>query len=533
MRNKNLIYRTLHEKINLLVISTLLTAVGFAQGVGINDDGSMPVDGAILDVKSNNQGMLIPRMTEAQRDAITPDTQSMLIYQTNNDSGFYYYDGSNWNPFLIDGAAANSGWSTKGNTGTTVGTHFIGTTDAEDFAIYTNNVERVRVLASGTGGVGIGTTPAPGTPLHIMKKTGSSGNLAGFVIERTFGSALAAGSNTTTGIKWETEDSDGNVQTSAGIYGGFSDNTAASHKSILQFYTVDIGGTTLIKRMAITEDGNVSIGTTTPNAKFTVLNSTNTTSSQVAGFSRSGTGASGNGLFFTHGSAAADYNSITKAGDAGIFFDTDGNPTVASSTTGLTIAPHSVSGLGVLGIRIVENGNVGIGTAAPTNLLSVNGTANNPAGAWGVFSDARIKKVNSEFTDGLEVVKRIRPVRFNYKKTAPFASQDEQIGIVAQELEKIAPYMVDKYKWEKYDDFREVNNQAYVFLLINAIKDLSAISEDLSVSLAEQQQIIEGQKGEIEDLRSENAKKGYQSEIDELKAELEKIKKMLNQQTKK
>ena len=46
-----------------------------------------------------------------------------------------------------------------------------------------------------------------------------------------------------------------------------------------------------------------------------------------------------------------------------------------------------------------------------------------------------------------------------------------QIGIVAQELEKIAPYMVDKNATKDFDDLRSVNNQAYIFLLINAVKE--------------------------------------------------------------
>ena len=148
----------------LLILNLKLSTFNiFAQGVGINDDGAMPVDGAILDVKSTSGGMLIPRMTEAQRDAISPDTQSMLIYQTNNDSGFYYYDGTTWNPFLVGGSAANSGWSTKGNLGTTSGTNFIGTIDSIDWVIKTNNNEKMRI--TGNGNVGIGTD----TPTHLLQ----------------------------------------------------------------------------------------------------------------------------------------------------------------------------------------------------------------------------------------------------------------------------------------------------------------------------------------------------------------------------
>lgn len=131
----------------------------------------------------------------------------------------------------------------------------------------------------------------------------------------------------------------------------------------------------------------------------------------------------------------------------------------------------------------MASGNVGIGTTAPSAKLSVNGTANNSTGSWGVFSDARIKTVNSDFTDGLNVISKIHPVIFNYNTNAPFMAEGEQIGIVAQELEKIAPYMVSQKEYLKIKDLREVNNQAYVFLLINAVKELSSQNVQLKAEL--------------------------------------------------
>jgi hypothetical protein len=98
------------------------------------------------------------------------------------------------------------------------------------------------------------------------------------------------------------------------------------------------------------------------------------------------------------------------------------------------------------------------------------GTCSNTSGSWSAFSDARIKTVKSEFKDGLAVIKQINPVRFVYNENAPFKSKDVQIGIVAQDLEKVAPYMVTKTNEGEIQDLREVNSQAYVFLLINAVK---------------------------------------------------------------
>jgi len=139
---------------------------------------------------------------------------------------------------------------------------------------------------------------------------------------------------------------------------------------------------------------------------------------------------------------------------------------------------------------VVNQGNIGIGTTGPSAKLSVNGAANNATGSWGVFSDERVKTVSGEFTDGLNVISKIRPVVFMYNDNAPYKINSQQVGIVAQELEKIAPYMVSKKKFDNFSDLREVNNQAYVFLLINAVKEqqhkieaLEKMLKDLSLKI--------------------------------------------------
>jgi hypothetical protein len=72
------------------------TTGSLAQGVAINTDNSPPDESAILDVSSTSGGVLIPRITEAQRDAISSPATGLMVFQTNNKSGFYYFNGSSW-----------------------------------------------------------------------------------------------------------------------------------------------------------------------------------------------------------------------------------------------------------------------------------------------------------------------------------------------------------------------------------------------------------------------------------------------------
>jgi hypothetical protein len=55
-----------------------------------------PHTSALLEVASTTKGMLAPRMTQAQRNAILSPATGLLIYQTNANPGFYYYTGIGW-----------------------------------------------------------------------------------------------------------------------------------------------------------------------------------------------------------------------------------------------------------------------------------------------------------------------------------------------------------------------------------------------------------------------------------------------------
>ena len=79
----------------------------FADNVGIGAEPSEP--SAILDVNSTTQGVLLPSMTEAQRNAIATPATGLLVFQTDNTPGFYYYDGANWTAIAGGGGGSSSG----------------------------------------------------------------------------------------------------------------------------------------------------------------------------------------------------------------------------------------------------------------------------------------------------------------------------------------------------------------------------------------------------------------------------------------
>lgn len=184
------------KKILFAIVLLFFLSGLFAQNVGINDDGSEPDASAILDVNSTSKGILIPRMTQAQRNLISEPATGLMVYQTDETAGFYYFNGTAWlaigssytetDPVYSASAASEvsaadisnwntafgwgQGWGITGTAGTSPETHFLGTTDNAGLAFRTNNTERLRITP--VGNVGIGTS----SPLRRLEVASSAGS---------------------------------------------------------------------------------------------------------------------------------------------------------------------------------------------------------------------------------------------------------------------------------------------------------------------------------------------------------------------
>lgn len=154
----------------LLLCLALLPVQGFAQNMSVNLDGSAPDPSAMLDISDTTKGLLVPRMTQSQRNNIVSPAVGLLIFQTDVNPGFRWYNGSSWNS-----PGASTTWSLEGNSGVTTPSNFLGTTDSTDLLLKTNGQPRMVVAANGNLGIGQST---PISPLHIgdnLQLTGSPG----------------------------------------------------------------------------------------------------------------------------------------------------------------------------------------------------------------------------------------------------------------------------------------------------------------------------------------------------------------------
>lgn len=109
-----------------------------AQSVAINTDGSTADNSAILDLKSTNQGVLVPRMTASQRGLIAFPATGLMVYQTDAPVGFYFYNGTSWT--TLNGTNGQ-GLPTGGTTG-----QVLAKVNATDY-----NTQWVTPIAGGSG----------------------------------------------------------------------------------------------------------------------------------------------------------------------------------------------------------------------------------------------------------------------------------------------------------------------------------------------------------------------------------------------
>ena len=129
-------------------------------------------------------------------------------------------------------------------------------------------------------------------------------------------------------------------------------------------------------------------------------------------------------------------------------------------------------------------GRVGINAQDPAAMLVVNGDAVNLTGVWGVYSDERLKEDVQPYHDGLDAVLRLKPVTFHYNGREGLSGEGAQVGLIAQQVEQVAPYMVSQRQGADLDDVRVMSTQALPYMLVNAIQELEAKLAELERRLA-------------------------------------------------
>jgi hypothetical protein len=510
----------------IFCIILILYGINTFSQVSINTDGSDPDNSAMLDVKSTTRGVLIPRMTTAERDAISSPSNGLMIYNTSINK-FNYYNGSGWD--IIGAAGIDGDWNISGNN----------------------------IYSAVSGNVGIGTS-LPTRKLHVVE-TGVSAvadfqrtscataTIVGGLANTFFGSRsnhpVAFGSKNSEHIWIDTNGIVGIGTTSpveqldvnGGIrVGSSTNNNAGSIRwSGTQMEYNDgsvwspIGDSCLWTQSGDSiynvKTGNIGIGTTSPveqldvNGGIRVGSSTNNNAGTIRW--------SGTQMEYNDGAAWKTF------GDSCLWWQSGGN--IYNLNTGrvgigttfpqydlhlegydptMTITNHyhtmerstkfyfdpygfciqNESSLdyniylcpGSLPTMVLKkDGVVGINTIWPTANLSVYGSANKIGGGmWSVLSDARSKENVVKYSKGLSELLQLRPVSFNYKEKFEWGN-DTYVGLIAQEVEKVIPEMVTEIEISGINDFREIDPNDIIYMLINAVKEQQKQIDELNMQM--------------------------------------------------
>jgi hypothetical protein len=130
------------SKILLSLTFSMMVMGAIAQKDNVGIGTTKPDQSAALEISSSNKGLLTPRMSLQQRNSIQNPATGLIVYQTDLLSGFYFYDGKEWKSMASETGAKSiadaTNWGLTGNSGTTAGTNFIGTTDNVPLVIKVN-----------------------------------------------------------------------------------------------------------------------------------------------------------------------------------------------------------------------------------------------------------------------------------------------------------------------------------------------------------------------------------------------------------
>ena len=290
--------------------------------------------------------------------------------------------------------------------------------------------------------LGIGTT-SPSYQLHTIGTVRHEASA--FVLNLYDSQTYSAGSSGAR-VRLQGKDSAGNdknfvdlIGTSRGAnQGEFAVKVRNSSGNLTQYLTID-------------DTGNVGIGTTTPDSKLSLSATSNTTFEALQ-------------LKNVHGEGTTQ-GTVDIVGDV--------------------VASNGLTARGRIQFREATNdANVSVIAFFTSNNTSLEPTERMTIAQDGVISgdfndtsDIALKENISEIPSSYERVKQLNPVKFNWKEEEEKGT-DEQIGFIAQEIEKVYPELVRGEEGSK-----SVNVVGLVSVLTKTVQELTKKVEELEDKL--------------------------------------------------
>lgn len=329
-------------------------------------------------------------------------------------------------------------------------------------------------LCNAAGNVGIGTL-APTTKLHVIGTGRFEGNLQ-VTNNSTFGASMNVSGNIT---------ASGTLTAGGNVFFGDTINFGSAENFI------DAGGNSIATNDKLTV-GSFTEGTSTLNVAGTADVSGNTT---IGGtMAVSGTTTLSNKLTVSNGVNVLT-GDISSGGD---LYTSSGNGVINCGGDSMNSLINIMSDFFTTGTsNLNANGDEDLFIGG--DLEVVGKGFQTGGGAWGVRSDRRLKKDIVDYNDGLEQLLKIQPVKFKYNDLFPNHTEKEYVGIIAQDMQKIAPYTVEDIPMGQVikedangkevivnpgKNYLSFDPNALWYMTINAIKEQHAIIEKQAEQIA-------------------------------------------------
>ena len=365
----------------LSVLFILGLVPAFAQ-IGIGT--TTPAPSAALEVSStdNDKGILIPRISAAQKDAIVNPAEGLLIYQITAPVGFYYYAGTSWK-WIANATdlatVGNAATATKLATPRNInGVAFDGSAD-----ITVPAVTSISALTLGTSGIDLSSTVANGTttPVITLNVPTASGTNRGALSSAdwtTFNGKQNTITLTTTGTSGAAIFASNtiNIPNYGSTFSGYVPYKGATDSVNLGAYDLTVnslrvgrGGGGIATNTAI---GNAPLFANTTGSRNTAIGN-NSLYTNTVGYNNTAIGA--NALF-----ANIDGDLNTATGISALEDNTTGNSNTATGTFALgdntSGSSNTAIGQGALRKNTTATYNTAIGfNSLNANLDGYNNTA--------------------------------------------------------------------------------------------------------------------------------------------------------------
>jgi len=527
---------------NLIFLIFLVLNLSVLAQVAVNTDGSVPDNSAMIDVKSTSKGMLVPRMTAAQRIAIVSPATGLIVFDTDVNS-LFTFAGSAW----VQAGTAST-WGLSGNAGTNPANNYIGTSDNTDLIFKRNNnwagylgntnsafgLNALNATSFGNYNTAIGSNTLHSNTLGLQNTAIGAESLS---------SNTTGNYNTANGVNALQFNTTGKNNTANGVMSLWnnvvgSDNTANGFKSLVSSTTGDFN----------TANGSQSLFYNTTGYQNTA-SGTLALQHNTSGYNNCAIGyvslpSNTTGIDNTSTGVAALYNNST-----GNYNSANGREALRDNTSDLNTAVgyhasqinnsgfqntsiganslvNNVSGsfntalgynTGPNSAGFVNTTCVGIdATATASNMVRIgNGFVSSIGGqvGWTTLSDGRFKENITENVPGLAFINQLRPVTYRVNRnlindftgvngrkqeqakenTAGSSTYNAEVlsetttGFIAQEVESAAKKIgynfsgVDAPKNDK--DMYGLRYDEFVVPLVKAVQEQQTIIENQNLKI--------------------------------------------------